>query len=300
MIFSENRRPSPIGSGDKPFSGSCARGKCHVENHRCLRSHRRGKRLRRAGACLQLAAAAATSSISASGSPISARRNFIVEAAIKALRDGHHGYTPAVGPFCLCARRWPPISASAFSVKVSPDEVMIMPGGKPTMFMVDLGCSRAGRRYPVSGSRFSDLSLDDRIHRERGRSRCRSARRNNFAFSAEETLKLITPQTAAPDRQFARQSDRRRETPKERGRQSLVRPSWSGFPNVAVMSDEIYDHMVYDGGTHVLFARHIRRSATVFDPAQRLVRRPMRMTGWRLGYAGVAGENCTTMRASSR
>ena len=45
----------------------------------------------------ELARRAATSSISASASPTSARREHIVEAAVKALRDGHHGYTPATG-----------------------------------------------------------------------------------------------------------------------------------------------------------------------------------------------------------
>src|SRR5882724_10934429 len=58
----------------------------------------------------------------------------IVEAAIKALRDGHHGYTPATGIQPLREA----VAADLhkrFSVGVSPDEVMIMPGGKPTMFM---------------------------------------------------------------------------------------------------------------------------------------------------------------------
>ena len=58
----------------------------------------------------------------------------IVEAAVKALRDGHHGYTPAVGILPLREA----VAADLhkrFGVTVSPDEVMIMPGGKPTMFM---------------------------------------------------------------------------------------------------------------------------------------------------------------------
>src|ERR1043165_1040357 len=58
----------------------------------------------------------------------------IVEAAVKALRDGHHGYTPAVGILPLREAVAADL-AKRFSVTVSPDEVMIMPGGKPTMFM---------------------------------------------------------------------------------------------------------------------------------------------------------------------
>src|SRR5262249_24485552 len=58
----------------------------------------------------------------------------ILEAAAKALRDGHHGYTPATGILALREA----VSADLykrFKAKVSPDEVMIMPGGKPTMYM---------------------------------------------------------------------------------------------------------------------------------------------------------------------
>src|SRR3954451_11961222 len=54
----------------------------------------------------------------------------IVEAAIKALRDGHHGYTAAT------ATPVPREAVAAaphkrFKVEVSPETVMIMPGGKP-------------------------------------------------------------------------------------------------------------------------------------------------------------------------
>src|SRR6186713_2305440 len=58
----------------------------------------------------------------------------IVEAAIKALRDGHHGYTPATGIKPLREA----VSADLhkrFGVDVSPDSVLIVPGGKVTMFM---------------------------------------------------------------------------------------------------------------------------------------------------------------------
>src|ERR1700712_4074523 len=61
----------------------------------------------------------------------------IVEAAVKALRDGHHGYTPAVGILPLREA----VAADLhrrFKVEVAPDTVMIMPGGKVTMFMAIL------------------------------------------------------------------------------------------------------------------------------------------------------------------
>src|SRR3546814_2385228 len=57
----------------------------------------------------------------------------VVEAGIKALRDGHHGYTPANGILPLREA----VAADLHrrhGVEVDPDQVVIFPGGKPTMF----------------------------------------------------------------------------------------------------------------------------------------------------------------------
>src|SRR5207247_7098380 len=58
----------------------------------------------------------------------------IVEATVRALREGHHGYTPSTG--ILAVRE--AVAADLgkrYRVTVSPDAVMIVPGGKVTMFM---------------------------------------------------------------------------------------------------------------------------------------------------------------------
>src|SRR5712692_5970995 len=54
---------------------------------------------------------------------------FIVEAAVKALRDGHHGYTAATGILALREAVAADLGRR-FKVGVSPEEVMIQPGGK--------------------------------------------------------------------------------------------------------------------------------------------------------------------------
>src|SRR3978361_2506014 len=62
------------------------------------------------------------------GQPDFRTPDHIVEAAIKALRDGHHGYTPATGIKPLREA----VAANLhkrFNVSVSPDDDMIMPGG---------------------------------------------------------------------------------------------------------------------------------------------------------------------------
>src|SRR5215203_3881390 len=127
------------------------------------------------------------------GQPDFRTPEFIVEAAIKALRDGHHGYTPANGI--------PPLREAVaadlhkrFQVSVSPDEVMIMPGGKPTMYMSILMFGEPGAEimYPDPGFpiyrsmiEFTGAKPISIPIREE----------NGFAFSADETLKLITDKT---------------------------------------------------------------------------------------------------------
>src|ERR1043165_9604332 len=71
---------------------------------------------------------------------------------IISLRIGHHGYTPANGIPQLREA----VAADLhkrFKVEVSPDSVMIMPGGKPTMFMSILMFGEPGADilYPDPG-----------------------------------------------------------------------------------------------------------------------------------------------------
>src|SRR5690349_8355338 len=117
----------------------------------------------------------------------------IVEAAVKALRDGHHGYTPAVGMLPLREA----VAADLhkrFGVTVSPDEVMIMPGGKPTMFMSILMFGEPGTDilYPDPGFPIYRSMIEYTGARPIP---VPVREENGFAFSADETLKLITPQT---------------------------------------------------------------------------------------------------------
>src|ERR1700735_2678270 len=127
------------------------------------------------------------------GQPDFRTPDFIVEAAVKALRDGHHGYTPAVGILPLREA----VAADLhkrFSVTVSPDEVMIMPGGKPTMFMSILMFGEPGADilYPDPGFPIYRSMIEFTGARPVP---VPIREENDFAFSAEETLGLITPQT---------------------------------------------------------------------------------------------------------
>jgi aspartate aminotransferase len=217
------------------------------------------------------------------GQPDFRTPDHVVEAAVKALRDGHHGYTPAVGIKPLREA----VAADLFKrfkVAVSPDEVMIMPGGKPTMFMSILMFGEPGADilYPDPGFPIYRSMIEYTgakpvpvpIREE-----------NGFAFSAEETLKLITPRT----RLLILNSPANPTggvTPK-REVDKLV-AGLERHPDVALMSDEIYDQMTYDGETHVCLLTYpsIRDRLILLNGWSKTYA----MTGWRLGYAVWPGK----------
>jgi aspartate aminotransferase len=217
------------------------------------------------------------------GQPDFRTPDFIVEAAVKALRDGHHGYTPANGIPALREA----VAADLhkrFKVEVSPDSVMIMPGGKPTMFMsiMMLGEPGAEIMYPDPGFpiyrsmiEFTGATPVPVPIREE----------NAFAFSADETLKLITPKT----RLLILNSPANPTggvTPKSEVDKLVA--GLDKWPDVTIMSDEIYDHMVYDGETHVCLLSYpsIRDRLILLNGWSKTYA----MTGWRLGYAVWPGK----------
>src|SRR3974390_3149589 len=202
----------------------------------------------------------------------------IVEAAIKALRDGHHGYTPAVGILPLREAVAADLDRR-FKVRVSPDEVMIMPGGKVTMYMAILMFGEAGADilYPDPGFPIYRSMIEFTGARPVP---VPIREENGFAFSAEETLSLVTPQT----RLLILNSPANPTggvTPKAEVDKLVA--GLERFPDVAVMSDEIYDHMVYDGEKHVCLLSYpsIRDRLILLNGWSKTYA----MTGWRLGYA---------------
>ena len=212
------------------------------------------------------------------GQPDFSTPDHIVEAAIKALRDGHHGYTPATGILPLREA----VAADLhkrFGVDVNPDLVLIVPGGKVTMHMAILMFGEPGvdilypdPGFPIYRSmiEFTGANPIPVPIREE----------NGFAFSAEETLSLITTKTklliinspANPTGGV---------TPKAEI-DKLVK-GLAQFPDVAIMSDEIYAQMTYDGLAHqtLLAYPEIRDRLILLNGWSKTYA----MTGWRMGYS---------------
>ena len=202
----------------------------------------------------------------------------IVEAAIKALRDGHHGYTPASGI--------PPLRQAIsddlyrrHDVKIEPDRILAVPGGKVTMFLAMMiygepGCEilYPNPGFPIYEStiRFSGATPIPIPLREQ----------NGFAFSAEEVLSKINERTrliilnspANPTGGVV-----------PRGEFNALIDGLCEWPEVAIMSDEIYGQMLYDNREHVSLIRYpeINDRLILLDGWSKTYA----MTGWRLGYS---------------
>ena len=86
------------------------------------------------------------------GQPDFATPEHIVEAAIKALKDGHHGYTPATGTLA-CREAVSRRVLTMTGEEISPENIMIMPGGKVTMYAAILMFGEPGTEimYPDPG-----------------------------------------------------------------------------------------------------------------------------------------------------
>jgi aspartate/methionine/tyrosine aminotransferase len=108
---------------------------------------------------------------------------------------------------------------------------------------------------------------------------------NGFGFKAEDVLSRITPKTrliiinspANPTGGV---------TPKAEIDKFVA--GLDKWPDVAIMSDEIYDHMVYDGEKHVCLLSYpsIRDRLILLNGWSKTYA----MTGWRLGYAVFPGK----------
>ncbi|RFC67448.1 MULTISPECIES: pyridoxal phosphate-dependent aminotransferase [Mesorhizobium] len=202
----------------------------------------------------------------------------IVEAAIKALRDGHHGYTPATGLLATreaVARR----TLTTTGVEVSPENVMILPGGKPTMYaaIVMFGEPGVDILYPDPGFPIYRSMIEFTGARPIP---VPIREENGFAFSAEETLALITPQTRllilnSPANPTGGVTPRAEIEKLVKGLEK--------HPDVAILSDEIYDVMTYDGEQHTSLLQfpEVRDRLIVLNGWSKT----WAMTGWRMGWS---------------
>ena len=202
----------------------------------------------------------------------------IVEAAVKALRDGHHGYTPAPGILPLREA----VAADILrlrGVEVDPNNIVCVPGGKVTMFFAIMMFGEAGAEimYPNPGFPIYESAIN---YSGAKAVPIPLLEENDFSFDADEVLSLITPATrmiiintpANPTGGAVPKAE-----------MDKLAAGLEKHPHVAILSDEIYGQMTYDGHEHVslLSYEHLRDRLILLDGWSKTYA----MTGWRLGYA---------------
>jgi len=207
----------------------------------------------------------------------------IVEAAKKALDGGHHGYVLSNGTL-ECRQAVARKIKKLYNKEVNPERILIMPGGKPTMYYAILCFGEAGAEiihptpgFPIYESMINytgstaisyDLTED-----------------KDLKFNPEKILSLITDKTRLlilnnpnnPTGSFVEKPaiDRLAEGLKK-------------HPHVAILSDEIYSRQIFDGKEMPTFFNYpeLQDRLIVLDGWSKAYA----MTGWRMGW-GVWPEN---------
>ncbi len=220
-----------------------------------------------------------TSSTSASASPISRRRPTSSRPPSRRCATA----TTATPPPPACrnsARPSPPTSTAASKREVSPDNVLIVPGGKVTMFFAILMFGEPGAEilYPNPGFPIYQSMIEFTGARPIP---VPIREENDFRLRRRRNPVADHPADPPADPQLPGQPDRRRH-PEGRDRQA-GRRAWQAHPQVAIMSDEIYAQMLYDGEEHVQLLTYpeIRDRLILLDGWSKTYA----MTGWRLGYS---------------
>ena len=202
----------------------------------------------------------------------------VVEAATKALRDGHHGYTPSPGILPLREAVANDLLLRR-GVEITPERIVVVPGGKVTMFFAILMFGEPGAEilYPNPG-----FPIYESVIQFSGATAVPTplVEERDFSFDAGAVLNQITPNTrllilnspANPTGGAVPRSEI----------DKLV-AGLVDHPQVAILSDEIYSRISYDGREHTSLLGYP-------EIADRLIlldgwSKTYAMTGWRMGYA---------------
>lgn len=200
----------------------------------------------------------------------------IKEAAIKALNAGYTHYVPSAGIPELRQAIADYISKTR-SLEVSPEEVVVTPGGKPIMFYTVLAlvnpCEEVlypNPGFPIYeslinfvGAKPVPIPLEEK---------------NDFSLDREYIKKMITKKT-----KLIIINSPENPTGGVLSREDLkvIADSISGRDDVFVLSDEIYSRIIYEGKHESITAFPGMKDKTILLDG---FSKTYAMTGWRLGY----------------
>ena len=203
--------------------------------------------------------------------------NHAVDAAIKALKDGHHGYTLPNG-MIECREAVSRKIKNLYKANIDPERIVIMPGGKPTMsFAISFfGEPEAEIIYPDPGFPIYESMINFTGAKAIPYNMTEN---KDFSINPDKILKLINEKTRLlilnnphnPTGGFTTKNiiDR-------------LAKGLKNFPNLAILSDEVYDRLIFDKG-------EIPTLLNYPELYERLIvlngwSKTYAMTGWRLGW----------------
>tara|TARA_B100001245_G_scaffold235542_1_gene223657 strand:+ start:166 stop:1329 length:1164 start_codon:yes stop_codon:yes gene_type:complete len=201
----------------------------------------------------------------------------VVDAAIKALKDGHHGYTLPNG-IIECREAVSRKIKNLYNANIEPKRIVIMPGGKPTMhyaisFFGELGAEII---YPNPGFPIYESMIN--YTRAKAVPYNLMEKKDN-SIDAEKVLSLINEKTTLlilcnphnPTGSFT-----------EKKEIDKLAKGLLNFPNIAILSDEIYSRLIFDGKEMptLLNYPNLYDRLIVLDGWSKTYA----MTGWRLGW----------------
>jgi len=201
----------------------------------------------------------------------------VVDAAIKALKDGHHGYTLPNG-IIECREAVSRKIKNLYNTNIDPKRIVIMPGGKPTMhyaisFFGELGAEII---YPNPGFPIYESMIN---YTGAKAVPYNLMEKKDNSIDAEKVLSLINEKTTLlilcnphnPTGSFT-----------EKKEIDKLAKGLLNFPNVAILSDEIYSRLIFDGKEMptLLNYPNLYDRLIVLDGWSKTYA----MTGWRLGW----------------
>jgi len=200
-----------------------------------------------------------------------------VDAAIKALKDGHHGYTLPNG-IIECREAVSRKIKSLYKADVSPERIIIMPGGKPTMHYAISFFGEPGAEimYPDPGFPIYESMIN--FTGAKGVP-YNMIENKDFSINTDKILTLINEKTSLlilnnphnPTGGFT-----------EKKTIDKLAMGLKKFPNLVILSDEVYDRLIFD-------KKEIPTLLNYPDLYDRLIvlngwSKTYAMTGWRLGW----------------
>jgi len=199
----------------------------------------------------------------------------IVEAAVTALRGGYTHYGPSAGLPDL-RKAIAEYTGSTRQISVSPDEVVVVPGGKPIIFYTMLALIEAGDEviYPNPGFPI----YESMINYVGGKAVPIPLREElDFRFDMKELASLITDKT-----RLLILNSPQNPTGGVLSKADIEQiAAIIGDRNIMILSDEIYDRLIFEGEPFSIASLPGFKDRTIILNG---FSKTWAMTGWRMGY----------------